>query len=595
MNLGRIIVPVLAIVVLQIVGCSSPQKHEVAKHPLPASADTNVVLPPAWAFGVLYGGYTNQQQTIERIQKIEAHDYPIDAYWIDSWFWSFDDHGIGPEKFIDFVADTVSFPDRKAMWNFMQERHIKGGFWVWDCILKTGNEEAFNAFDEKGYFSKVYLNKNSWHNKGTSTAMFQEANKHPGTLCGNIDFNRPKAVALFKKNMKHFFEEGADFLKLDRTDKISVCKAMFEMSQEFGKETKGRGFLLSHSGGTNNDEYKRYPTKWTDDTRSDWTVEKPTKKFDPWVPRVAFKETIAMYIDSDQATSKIPFLTNDTGGFDMGKTDSPDEELYIRWLEFSMFTPITEVFSQPENPTSNLAYNYSEKADSIFRFYSHLRMQLFPYIYSYAHLTRLNGVNMIRKISDHLYEYQLGKEMLVAPVYQQGATSREVYLPEGKWYNYWIGKVADGGDSLLVDAPLNQIPLFVRQGAIIPRRNYASSIEKGTNDTLQLQLYTGSESSFSLIEDDGTSNDYLKGIYAESKLQLKDTTNADVLTIHPASGSFSGMKDQRVWQLQIRSEKPVAEINMNGKSLAFQKNGGYVVTDHFSASKHDKTTIRISY
>ena len=96
-----------------------------------------------------------------------------------------------------------------------------------------------------------------------------------------------------------------------------------------------------------------------------------------------------MYTDPEKATSKIPFLTNDLGGFDMGKTNKPDEELYIRWLQFSMFCPITEVFSQPENPTSNLAWKYSGRADSIFRFYSHLRMQLFPYIYSSAQLSRI--------------------------------------------------------------------------------------------------------------------------------------------------------------------------------------------------------------
>ena len=68
-------------------------------------ADSNVVLPPAWAFGVLYGGYTNQEQTIATVKEIQQHDYPIDAYWIDSWFWSFDDHGRGPKKYIDFVDE----------------------------------------------------------------------------------------------------------------------------------------------------------------------------------------------------------------------------------------------------------------------------------------------------------------------------------------------------------------------------------------------------------------------------------------------------------------------------------------------------------
>jgi hypothetical protein len=81
----------------------------------PSVADTNIILPPAWAFGVLYGGYTDQAGTIDRIQKIQEHNYPIEAFWIDSWFWSYADKGIGPKKYIDFVADTSCYPNRKNM------------------------------------------------------------------------------------------------------------------------------------------------------------------------------------------------------------------------------------------------------------------------------------------------------------------------------------------------------------------------------------------------------------------------------------------------------------------------------------------------
>jgi pimeloyl-ACP methyl ester carboxylesterase len=532
-------------------------------------ADTNIVLPPAWAFGVLYGSYTNQQQTINRIKEIEKHNYPIDAYWIDSWFWSYANEGKGPKKYIDFVADTVSYPDRKSMWKFMQANHIKGGFWIWDCILKNGNEEAFNEFKQNGFFSGIYSNTNTWHNGIAGTYMAAENNNWQGNQCGNIDFDNSEAVDFFKQKMKHFFDEGADFIKLDRTSKISVCKTMFELSQQFGKETKGRGFLLSHTGGMETEEYKKYPGKWTDDTRSDWNVEKPTINFDPWVPKVALKENIAMYTDPAKSYSKIPFLTNDLGGFDMGKTDKPDEELYIRWLQFSMFCPITEVFSQPENPTSNLAWNYSTQADSLFRFYSHLRMQLFPYIYSYAHLTRIKGEPMIRKIPRQLYEYILGDELLVAPVYEKGAVSRSVYLPEGKWINYWTGEILNGNSTQTVAAPLEQIPLFVKEGSIIPMRNYASSIEKGNNKLLTLNIYPGSDGGFELIEDDGTSNDYLEAGYASTLIQTANDNGNFFINIRPAKGSYTGMLNERSWKFNIHCSAKPKIVMLNNQSLKF--------------------------
>jgi alpha-glucosidase (family GH31 glycosyl hydrolase) len=536
-------------------------------------ADSNLVLPPAWAFGVLYGGYTNQIETIERVGEIQKHDYPIDAYWIDSWFWSYADKGSGPKKFIDFVADTVSFPDRSEMWNILERSNIKGGFWTWDCILETGNENAFNNFKSRGFFSDIYDETGSWHNNSTTTAMFQK-DKKPGrsTPCGNIDFDNPNAVSYFKEQMKHFFDEGADFIKLDRTSRISTCRVMFEMSQEFGRETKGRGFMLSHSFETDNEEYKRYPTKWTDDTRSDWNVEKPTIDFPPWVPKIALRENIEMYTDSSRKSSSIPFLTNDTGGFDMGKTDKPDEELFIRWLQFSFFGPIVEVFCQPENPTSQLAWLYSERADSIFSFYSHLRMKLFPYLYSYAHLTRLRGENMIRKIKGHIYEYMLGNEILVAPVYEKGETSRQVYLPEGKWINYWSGEIIEGGNNYNTATPINQIPLFIRMGSVIPMRNYSPSIEKGTNDTLTLHIYPGQNGIFNLIEDDGTSNDYLYGIFASTQIELKGKSEKFNLRINPPTGSYRGMSSNREWIICIHCDRSPERINLNRENQNFHFN-----------------------
>lgn len=537
-------------------------------HPLPA--DSNIVLPPSWAFGVLYGGYTNQQQTIDRVRQIREHQYPIDAYWIDSWFWSFGDKGVGPHKYIDFVGDNIAYPNRIHMWDSLEQMGVRGGFWVWDCIQRTGNEAAYDDFAGKGHFSGTYINKNLWHNKSTSTAMHAENSGHAGTLTGNINFKDSAAAGYFKQRMKHFFDEGADFIKLDRTSDIATCRTMFEMSQEFGGQTKGRGFILSHTGGMETEEYKRYPTKWTDDTRSDWSVVNPLIEFNDWVPNVALKENIAMFTNPESRTSEIPFLTNDLGGFDMGKTDRPEEELYIRWMQFSMFNPITEVFSQPENPTANLAWNYSNRADSLFRQYAHWRMRLFPYIYSTAHQARLNGQPFIGKIKGQLHEYFFGKQFLVAPVFQKGATSRQLMVPKGRWINFWTGEVVQGNRQLELASPLEQIPLLVKAGAIVPMRNYAASVEVGNNHELHVQIYPGAGGRFQLVEDDGISNGYLQGQFAVTELQYVESDNRATFTIQPAQGHFRGMPDRRVWQLVVHSKKMPAKLTINGKNSVSQ-------------------------
>jgi alpha-glucosidase (family GH31 glycosyl hydrolase) len=588
---------VFLIAALACLSCSNDRSSSKSgiKEKLTASVDTMVVIPPAWAFGVLYGGYTDQKGTIETINKIIQHDYPIDAYWIDSWFWSFNDQGRGPAKYIDFIADTTAFPDRTAMWDFMQQHQIKGGFWIWDCILKTGNEQAYAEFEEKGFFSSVYLNTNPWHNKGTSTAMFQSSSSQ-GTLCGNIDFANAAAASLFKHKIKHFFDEGADFIKLDRTTNIATCKTMFEATQEHGRETKGRGFMLSHSDGTDDPAYKRYPAKWTDDTRSDWTIDSPTKDFNTWVPKVAFKENIEMFTDPSRATSQIPFLTNDTGGFDMGKTDAVDEELYIRWVQFSMFNPITEVFSQPENRTGNLAFNYSQKADSIFRAFAHWRMTLFPYIYSYALKTRLTGSNMIRRVHNN-FQFLFGDEMLIAPVYESGAKSRTVTLPEGEWLDYWTNMPHHGGDSVVVDAQLERIPVFIRSGAIIPQRLYSSSVEKGNNDLLEIHLYLTPDapsSTFTVLEDDGVSNDYLKNIFAVTSLTLQKTASGFEFSIGAVEGDYVGMKAQRQWKIVVHTPAEACTFRLNDRVHQGKKEGGVFDMPEFESNINESISLTIT-
>jgi len=558
----------LLFIICAHITCENPQ-HEQNKTDLHSVvADTNLVIPPAWAFGIVYGAYTNQKQSIELIDQIIEHDYPIDGFWIDSWIWDWQNQGQGPKKYMDFVADTISYPDMKEMWDYMESKNIKGGMWMWDAIMKTGNEDVYKDFKSKGFFRAENIRTDGWHNGLRTTIIGDNSEQVQGTWCGDIDFENPKATAYFQQKVKHFFDDGVDFIKLDKTDAIPVCKAMFETTQKLGKETEGRGFILSHSHGAETEEYKRYPGKWTDDTRSDWNVENPTHKFSPWLPYVAFKENLAMYTDTNRHFYEIPFLANDMGGFSVGADGIIDEELYIRWLEFAHFVPLTTPFSQPENPTGNIPFKVSERADSIFHFYSHLKMELFPYIYSYAHLARIDGVNIIRPT--RLYEYLFGREILVAPVYEQGKRERELFLPvHSKWIEYWTGKTYEGGQTISVQAPLGQIPLFVKQGAIIPRREYARSIEEGTNDLLTLEIFAGANSNFRLIEDDGTSNDYLQGKFALTNIEYQEEPGENRIVIHPVSGSYEGMSKLRTWKFILRGDHKITEIKLDGEKIDF--------------------------
>lgn len=521
--------------------------------------DSTVVLPPSWAFGVLYGTYTNQMESISIVQKLIQDDYPIDAFWNDSWIWDFTNKGKGPKGYMSFQPDTIAYPNIKTMWNQFSKWGIRSGLWLWDCILETGNESIFKEFEQKGFFSSTFINKDRWHNA-------------PGnTLTGNIDFSNPVAVQYWKEKLRPLFEQGLDFLKLDRSSAIPFTKAAFEATQELGLETKGRGFVLAHLHSTHDPAHKKYPTKWTGDAKISWTQpDYPDQRI---YAMGGFKENVEMVTDPKRTTYEIPFLTHDAGGYDFFGSEELSDELYCRWIQFSSFNAILTIFSQHHNPTKNLPQNFSESTQKIFRYYTHLRMKLFPYIYTHALQTRLSGKKMIQGDGVNTHQYLFGNAILVAPVVQKGATSKSVSFPIGKWYDFHNDSLFEGNSTYTVDAPLHKLPLFIKAGSIIPMRNYYRNISGGNNDTLHLHLYPGENGSFELLEDDGNSNDYLKNGYAKTKFNYSEKKYRNSLTILPISGTFSGMQKNRFWIIHLHGrKKSPRSVTINGKKVKVEFN-----------------------
>lgn len=593
-----------ALIILLLSACTTGiRKTDRTPHPVSENLDTNVILPPSWAFGVLYGGYTDQQESLDRINKIIDNDLPIDAYWIDSWFWNYTDSGAGPSGYVNFIGDTIAFPDMKEMWDSMKEKHVKSGIWIWDIILKHGNEEVYNDFKSKGYFLSTERRTNDWHNAWKS---HWKEGEPEGTRSGEIDFDNPEAFAYFKQQIKPFFERGVDFMKLDKTTEINYLRAVFEASQQYGNETGGRGFILSHAG-HETEKFKRYPCKWTGDTQIAWSH--PT---DEGWPSGGLKENIEMVTDTAGRAYDIPFVTCDAGGYSFGHDEQHnDNELYIRWIQFGAFLPIMEVFSASDVPHSNMPFKVSERANKIFKNITHLRTQLFPYIYSYAHKCRHQGRKMIRNNQQYLHQYKFGDEILVAPVCRKGDTTKDIYLPEGnRWVNYHTGEVYEGGKQLTVAAPLNQIPLMIRKGAIIPMRRYARAIEMGSNDPLILHIYPDThKSTFTLYEDDGITNDYLNGIYASTLFECIRDNKSIRFTINPVTGYYENMPAKRSYILKIHTIKKAPEkISFQKETIDKVKNkesfktvnqGWYIDTKNavvfmkFDASKDKKSVVTI--
>lgn len=513
----------------------------------------DVVLPPAWAFGVLYGGYTDQRETLDRIDSIIAADLPIDGYWIDSWFWDHGGRGAGPGGYIDFAGDTDAYPDLEALWSAMDERRVKSGIWIWDAIYQTGNEQVFREFENWGFFTgPPYIDSSAWHSAGKPA------------MIADVDFEHPEAAHYWKLQLEPLFEQGLDFLRLDRSASAYFMQTAYEATAQLGEATRGRGFILSRLPSTYDPLMKRYPAKWTGDAMIAWS--QPDYPDPEREAMGGYRENVLMVANPRTATYEAPFLTHDAGGYRPG---APSDSLYMRWIQFAMFNPLTTVFTAPENPTANLPFRFSRRALDNFRYYGQWKLRFFPYIYTYAHLTRKTGRKMIQGMAAYPDQYLFGRELLVAPVVERGAETRVIYLPPGEWIDFYDHQVYEGDQLLTYQAPIDRLPLLVRAGSILPLRSYARSVELGSNDTLTLQVYPGNSDTgfFTLWEDDGSSNDYLEGRIATTTITFEQRRGGTELTIDAVKGAYLGMTAERTIEVALPRTAPPASVIVDGDPL----------------------------
>ncbi|MGD0901639.1 MAG: glycoside hydrolase family 31 protein [Terracidiphilus sp.] len=267
----------------------------------------------------------------------------------------------------------------------------------------------------------------------------------------------------------------------------------------------------------------------------------------------------------DFAASGFAYWSNDTGGWQYlpeehhpahpplldpsdaranvgGYDDYP--ELYTRWFQYAAFLPI---FRAHGSRVGNEVWSYGKQAEPILEKYLRLRYQLMPYIYSLGYQTWQTGAPFMRalpldfpsdpKVADLRDEYMFGPAFLVAPVTEQGATSRQVYLPAGTdWYNYWTNERVKGGQTITVQAPIDTIPLFVRAGSIVPLGAPVESTHEA-QAIAKVRVYPGADGSFTLFSDDGKTYAYEQGAGSVTKLHWNDAKRQ--LT-HEGDAAWSG-------------------------------------------------------
>jgi alpha-D-xyloside xylohydrolase len=197
--------------------------------------------------------------------------------------------------------------------------------------------------------------------------------------------------------------------------------------------------------------------------------------------------------------SGMPYWTTDIGGFIIGNPDDPAyRELFVRWFEYGAFCPIFRLHGT-RTTNQNELWSYGPDAQKILTSYDRLRYRLLPYIYSLAWKTTNEAYTPMRPLAmdfrtdrralDIGDEFLFGPAILVNPVTEPGATSRRVYLPKAKWYDFWTGRGVDGGVAIDTAAPLDRMPLFVRAGSIVPMGPDMEYATEKPADPIELQWH----------------------------------------------------------------------------------------------------------
>jgi alpha-glucosidase/alpha-D-xyloside xylohydrolase len=292
------------------------------------------------------------------------------------------------------------------------------------------------------------------------------------------------------------------------------------------------------------------------------------------------------------ALTGIPLWGTDIGGF--VPTKEFTAELFLRWFQFGAFCPLfrshgrtwklrlpwgwntgdpgpVEISSYNGADTPDPGQLHNPQVEVICRKYLELRYRMLPYLYSAVRECALSGMPIMRSLWLHYPddpqavargdEYLWGRDILVAPVVEQGATSRQIYLPKGGWYDYWTGERVEGGREIVRPVDLETTPLYVRTGAILPLGPVKQYVEEKVDEPLSIAIYPGADGSFLLYEDDGKSFNYRKGEWMGTQMHWNDARRSLMLRLADGSRALGRRK------IEVKLQDATRTIEFDGHSV----------------------------
>ncbi len=547
-------------------------------------------MPPRWAMGNFMSrfGYRTQDEVMSIAKKMKEQQFPFDAVIIDL-FW-FGDAQFGSWNIGNLDWNKQRFPQPEKMIADLTKQNIKTILITEPFVLSESfnyqytQQNKLNAVDKNGdtvgikefYFGHtglldIFQNKTKdWYwskydaqiKKGVAGwwGDLGEPEKHPNYVYHNMkDFGQKR---LFSADEVHNIY-GHEWSKM-----------LFEKYAKYYPNQ--RLFHLNRSGYAGTWQYGSVP--WSGDVNRSWE---------------GFKAQLP--IMQSMSLSGVPTMHSDAGGFAMGERDP---ELYRRWLQMAVFTPIFRPHGSVNAPDPNIPQIesepvfYDEPNKSILRRFVQLRYQLMPYTYTLAYEAATKGTPYVRPMffydntDSNLYkandQYMFGDALLIAPVLEKGATKRKLYLPKGEWYNFWnTREKRTGGEWIEIDVTAEMIPVFVKAGSVIPMKHSFDNTANYPKGNIVLHYYTAEGNSRSVLyEDDGSTNNSIgKKQFELIRFSAFAKENKLSFTINSNNGVYNGKPLQREVELHIHGLAEPGKMQVNGQPFTdwvIEEGGGGV-------------------
>ncbi len=503
-------------------------------------------LPPKWALGYHQSrwSYKSEREVKNIAKNFRKRNIPCDVIYLDiDYMDGYKVFTINDKKFKNFkkmVEDlkkegfkivTIIDPGVKIEKGYkVYEEGLKGGYfckikdgelaighvWPGECVFPDFTDENVRKWwGEKHNFLLEKGISGIWNDMNEPAIMNKKDYNLMRLIFKVLSFNYPPAInntneltekikkILMKTLPDNTLHKAGTHLQLHNIYGYLMCKATYEGIRKI--KDNNRPFILTRSGFSG---IQKYAAVWGGDNQSTW-------------------KHLEMSIISMQnlSLSGVPFVGEDVGGFWKSLKSG---ELFVRWVELGVFYPFFRVHSAL-NTKRQEPWSFGKKYEKIIVNYIKLRYKLLPYIYSCFYEAIEKGIPIIRSMFVEFFndknthsiedQFMFGPNILVSPIYKEGIAKREVYLPKGEWINFWNGENIEGGRYITVSAPLDIIPLFVRN--MIPMSCVENFVGEQKQDTLYVNVYNDN-SEFIYYEDDGETFDFEKGVFNLIRLKVEN-------------------------------------------------------------------------